>query len=436
MTQTDSRTNLAIIGAHWGDEGKGKIVDIVSDDFDVVARYQGGHNAGHTIRIGDRQFILHLIPSGIFHPTMRCVIGSGVVLDPEALVTECDSLTAAGGSIEGRLLVSTRCHLILPYHRTVEAAMEASLGERRIGTTSRGIGPAYEDKMSRRGLRVSDLLRTETLGDRIREQVAQKNTLLGAIATSTGTEATRIDAEPIVEAYLGYARRLAPLAADTTTLLNTWIREGQRILFEGAQATLLDVDHGTFPYVTSSNSTACGIPAGLGIAPRHVHSVLGVMKAYATRVGTGPFPTEANGSVGDRLRELGSEFGATTGRPRRCGWFDGPAARYAVMINAMDAVVVTKIDVLDTFDEIPFCTGYRYRGSLLEGFPADSEILEEVEPVYKSLRGWKESINGLKEWADLPQAARDYLKFLSDYLECPIRMVSTGAERQETIHLP
>jgi adenylosuccinate synthase len=258
MTQTDSRTNLAIIGAHWGDEGKGKIVDIVSDDFDVVARYQGGHNAGHTIRIGDRQFILHLIPSGIFHPTMRCVIGSGVVLDPEALVTECDSLTAAGVSIEGRLLVSTRCHLILPYHRTVEAAMEASLGERRIGTTSRGIGPAYEDKMSRRGLRVSDLLRTETLGDRIREQVAQKNTLLGAIATSTGTEATRIDAEPIVEAYLGYARRLAPLAADTTTLLNTWIREGQRILFEGAQATLLDVDHGTFPYVTSSNTTACG----------------------------------------------------------------------------------------------------------------------------------------------------------------------------------
>jgi adenylosuccinate synthase len=430
MTRDDNKKNLAIVGAHWGDEGKGKIVDIVSDQFDVVARYQGGHNAGHTIRIADRQFVLHLIPSGVFHPGMLCVIGGGVVLDPRALIEEWESLTRAGVDLSGRLFVSTRCHLILPYHRTLEAAMEARLGERRIGTTSRGIGPAYEDKMSRRGLRVCDLMKVATLPERIREQVASKNALLDALDYPE-----RIDPEPIVEAYLEYASRLEPLAADTTTLLNDWIREGRRILFEGAQATLLDVDHGTFPFVTSSNSTACGIPSGLGIAPRHVHSVMGIMKAYATRVGTGPFPTEVDGSAGEALRERGSEFGATTGRPRRCGWFDGPAARYSVMVNDMDSIVVTKIDVLDSFEEIPFCTGYDYKGSSLAGFPADAETLEEVSPVYTRLKGWNASTAGTREWSDLPERARDYLKFLSDYLECPIRMVSTGAERDDTIRI-
>jgi len=430
MTRHDDRGNLAIVGAHWGDEGKGKIVDILADRFDVVARYQGGHNAGHTIRIGERQFILHLIPSGIFHPEVRSVIGGGVVLDPLALLEEVASLGRAGIGVEGRLFVSTRCHLILPYHRSVEAAMEARLGARRIGTTARGIGPAYEDKMARRGLRVCDLLKTATLAERIREQVAEKNEMLAML-----DQPGRIDPEPIARTYLEYAERIRPLAADTTTRVNAWIGEGKRILFEGAQATLLDVDHGTFPYVTSSNSTACGIPAGLGIAPRHVHAVMGIMKAYATRVGTGPFPTQANGAMGDCLRARGAEFGATTGRPRRCGWFDGPAARYAAMVNGMDSIVVTKIDVLDTFEEIPFCTGYRYKGSPVDEFPADAEVLDEVQPVYKNLRGWTSPIAGVREWADLPERARDYLKFLSDYLERPIRMVSTGAEREETIRL-
>jgi adenylosuccinate synthase len=429
MSGNASNGNLAVIGAHWGDEGKGKIVDILADEFDVVARYQGGHNAGHTIRIGDSQFILHLIPSGIFHPGMRCLIGSGVVLDPKAFLEEADNLHASGIEIEGRLFVSARCHLILPYHRTVEAAMEARLGERRIGTTARGIGPAYEDKMARRGLRACDLLK-DTLPARIAAVVGDKNALLGALGAKE-----RIDPEPIIDAYLGYADRMRPLVADTSALLNEWIDLGQRILFEGAQATLLDVDHGTFPYVTSSNSSACGIPAGLGIAPRHVHSVVGVMKAYSTRVGTGPFPTEETGQAGECLRQRGAEFGSTTGRPRRCGWFDGPGARYAAMINGMDSVVVTKIDVLDTFPEIPFCTGYTYKGSPIDDFPADAEVLDEIQPVYETLRGWQSPVGGIREWKDLPERARDYLKFLSDYLGRPIRMVSTGAERDDTIRL-
>jgi adenylosuccinate synthase len=426
----DTKKNLAIVGAQWGDEGKGKIVDIVARDFDVVARYQGGHNAGHTIRIGDQQFILHLIPSGIFQPDMRCVIGGGVVVDPLALLQEWDKLGEAGIKVESRLSVSSRCHLIFPYHRAVEAAIEAGLGDRRIGTTARGIGPAYEDKMGRRGLRACDLLRTDTLADRIRAQVADKNRLLAALGA-----AEPVDAEPIVEAYLGYAERLGPVIVDTTSQVNDWIGAGKRILFEGAQATLLDIDHGTFPYVTSSNSTACGIPAGLGIAPKHVHQVMGIMKAYTTRVGTGPFPTELADAPGDALRERGAEFGSTTGRPRRCGWFDGPAARYSAVVNGMDSIVVTKIDVLDGFEEIPFCTGYTYKGSPLTEFPADLETLEAVVPAYTSVKGWNRPIAGTREWSDLPTRAQDYLKFLSDYLERPISMVSTGPERDDTIRL-
>ena len=427
----ENNKNVAVVGAQWGDEGKGKIVDIISKDFDIVARYQGGHNAGHTIRIGKQKFILHLIPSGIFHPASQCVIGGGVVLDPLALIEELEVLEEAGISIVGRMFVSNRSHLILPYHRVMEAAVEFQMGKRRIGTTSRGIGPAYEDKMARRGLRVCDLLNPDTMADKIREQVDLKNRTLAAL-----NYPQEIDPEPICESYAGYAEKLRPLFADTTALLNKGIRDGKRILFEGAQATLLDVDHGTFPYVTSSSSTACGIPSGLGIAPKHVHSVLGIMKAYATRVGSGPFPTELMGSVGDDLRSKGDEYGSTTGRPRRCGWFDGPAARYSAMINDMDSVVVTKIDVLDTFDEIPFCTGYKYKGSPIVDFPADANILSNVEPIYDNRPGWSKSIAGVKEWTDLPTEAQDYLKFLSDYLERPVSMVSTGPEREETVRVP
>ena len=427
----ENKTNLAIVGAQWGDEGKGKIVDIVSDDFDVVTRYQGGHNAGHTIRIGSQRFILHLIPSGIFHPEVQCVIGSGVVLDPAALIEECDTLANDGISVEGRLFVSNRCHLILPYHRVLEAAIELQLGERKIGTTARGIGPAYEDKMARRGLRVCDLMNSATLADRIREQVAQKNRTLEAL-----NHPQEIDPEPICASYAEYAERLQGLFVDTSALLNRMLKDGKRILFEGAQATLLDVDHGTFPYVTSSSATAGGIPSGLGIAPKHIHSVMGITKAYATRVGEGPFPTEANGTSGEKLRSQGAEYGSTTGRPRRCGWFDGPAARYAAMINDMDSVTVTKVDVLDGFEEIPFCVAYKYKGSPIDEFPADAHILSKVEPVYKNLPGWSTSTAGKREWSDLPEETRDYLKFLSDFMERPLSLVSTGADREDTVRVP
>ncbi|PYS04901.1 MAG: adenylosuccinate synthase [Acidobacteria bacterium] len=423
--------NLAVVGAQWGDEGKGKVVDILSQRFDCVARYQGGHNAGHTINVGNRRHVLHLIPSGIFQPRVKCVIGSGVVLDPLALIEETDAIERAMSiPVEGRLFVSNRCHLILPYHRVLEAAIEKQLGERRIGTTSRGIGPAYEDKMGRRGLRVCDLMDPQTLADKIRALVAEKNRTLEALKYPQ-----IIDPEPLVDSYTQYGERIRSLVIDTSAYLNDLIRSGKSILFEGAQGTLLDVDHGTFPFVTSSSAAAGGVSTGLGISPKHVHSVLGVSKAYTTRVGAGPFPTECTGAEGEQIRDRGNEFGSTPGRPRRCGWFDGPAARYATMVNALDSIVVTKIDVLDTFSQVPFCVDYKYKGTALQHFPADAATLASVEPVYKILGGWQTSLAGVKEWSNLPPAAQDYLKFLSDYLGVAISMVSTGPGRDETIHL-
>lgn len=423
--------NLAIVGVQWGDEGKGKIVDILSERFHCVARYQGGHNAGHTVNIGNRRHVLHLIPSGIFQPKVQCVIGGGVVLDPLALIEESQAIeTMMSISVEGRLFISNRCHVILPYHRVLEAAIEKHLGERRIGTTSRGIGPAYEDKAGRRGIRVCDLISPETLPDKIRAQVAEKNRTLEALKYPQ-----TIDPEPICDSYSEYGRKIKSFVVDTSHFLNDLIRAGKKILFEGAQGTLLDIDHGTFPYVTSSSAAAGGAAVGLGISPKHVHSVIGVSKAYTTRVGSGPFPTESVDSNGDQIRDRGNEYGSTTGRPRRCGWFDGPAARYATMINALDSVVITKIDVLDTFAEIPFCVDYKYKGSLVKEFPADSAILAAVEPVYKNLRGWQTSVKGVRDWSGLPAAAKDYLKFLGDYLGVPVSMVSTGPARDETIHL-
>src|SRR5438132_4203904 len=423
--------NLAVVGVQWGDEGKGKIVDILSEEFDCVARYQGGHNAGHTVSIGNQRHVLHLIPSGIFQPRVKCVIGGGVVLDPLALIEESEAIEKGLSiSLEGRLFVSNRCHLILPYHRVLEAAIEKQLGERRIGTTSRGIGPAYEDKMGRRGLRVCDLMDTETLRDKIATAVADKNRTLEALKYPQ-----TIDPEPIVESYARYGEKIKGFVTDTSVLLNQMIREGKRVLFEGAQGTLLDIDHGTFPFVTSSSAAAGGVSTGLGVSPKHVHAVIGISKAYTTRVGGGPFPTESLDNAGEQIRTRGNEYGSTTGRPRRCGWFDGPAARYAAMINALDSVVVTKIDVLDNLAEIPLCVDYKYKGSVLKEFPADTAVLAKVEPVYKTLRGWQTSIAGFKEWSKLPAPAQDYLKFMSDYLETSISMVSTGAKRDETIRL-
>ena len=423
--------NLAIVGLQWGDEGKGKIVDILSERFDCVARYQGGHNAGHTISFGTRRHVLHLIPSGIFHPNAQCVIGGGVVLDPLALIEEAEAIEKIiPAPVEGRLFVSNRCHLILPYHRVLEAAIEKQLGERKIGTTSRGIGPAYEDKMGRRGLRVCDLMDPETLPEKIRILVEDKNRTLAAL-----NYPQTIDPDPICDSYIRYGKAIRPYVADTSSYLNRLIAEGKSILFEGAQATMLDVDHGTFPFVTSSSAAAGGVATGLGISPKHVHSIIGVTKAYTTRVGGGPFPTEALDAIGETIRTRGNEFGSTTGRPRRCGWYDGPAGRYASMINGLDSVAITKIDVLDTFAEIPVCLDYKYKGSVLKEFPADAAILANVEPVYKTLPGWQTSLAGLKEWTALPAAAQDYLKFLSDYLGVKISMVSTGPARDETIHL-
>ncbi len=425
------KKNLAVVGVQWGDEGKGKIVDILSEGYDCVARYQGGHNAGHTVSIGNQRHVLHLIPSGIFQPDVKCVIGNGVVLDPIALLEESQTIEKVlGRSLNGRLFISNRCHLILPYHRVLEAAIEKQLGERRIGTTSRGIGPAYEDKVGRRGIRVCDLMSPETLLDKIRAQAADKNRMLQAL-----NYPQTIDPEPIFESYIRHSEKIKPLVVDASAMLNDLIRSGKSVLFEGAQGTLLDVDHGTFPFVTSSNAAAGGVATGLGVSPKHVHMVVGISKAYTTRVGAGPFPTESLDGPGEQLRTRGNEYGSTTGRPRRCGWFDGPAARYATMINAFDSVAITKIDVLDSFDEIPFCVDYKYKGSVLKEFPADTAILAEVQPVYKNIRGWKKSLAGTKQWSELPVVAQDYLKFLSDYLATPISMVSTGPSRDETVHI-
>jgi adenylosuccinate synthase len=423
------KKNLAVVGAHWGDEGKGKIVDILSARFDCVARYQGGHNAGHTVKVGSTTRVLHLIPSGIFHPNVTCVIGNGVALDPKAFLEESDALEATGASIAGRLFISNRCHIILPYHRAIEGAAEELLGDQKIGTTSRGIGPTYEDKAARRGLRACDLIETDAMQAKIRQQVDEKNRALRAL------KAPLLEAGAICQAYDAYSARLKPFIIDTAAYLNRLIREGKSILFEGAQGTLLDVDHGTFPFVTSSSAAAGGAATGLGVAPKHVHAVLGVAKAYTTRVGGGPFPTEADTDADAAIRERGREFGATTGRPRRCGWFDGPAARYAALVNGLDALAITKLDVLDTFPEIPVCTGYLYKGSLLEEFPADAGVLGKITPQYRAFKGWQTSTSGTREWKDLPQAAQEYLKFLSDFCETPISMVSTGAERADTIIL-
>jgi adenylosuccinate synthase len=424
------KKNLAIVGLQWGDEGKGKIVDLLAERFDVVARYQGGHNAGHTVIFSGHRHVLHLVPSGIFHPATTCVIGCGVVLDPLALIEETEAIRRLGVKVEGRLLVSSRCHVILPYHRVQEAAIELQLGDRRIGTTSRGIGPAYEDKMGRRGLRICDLMDTANLHDKIFERVAEKNRLLAALKYPQ-----TIDPEPICISYIRFAETVRPYVTDTAAYMNRAIREGKSILFEGAQATLLDVDHGTYPFVTSSSASAGGVATGLGVAPKYVHQVIGITKAYSTRVGSGPFPTEAAGAAGNELRTRGAEFGSTTGRPRRCGWFDGPAVRYSSMVNAPDSIAVTKMDVLDTFKEIPFCTGYKYKGSILKEYPAEVDVLTEVEPVYRMCPGWNTPIASIQEWSKLPAAAQDYLKFLSDYLEVPISMVSTGSDRDETIRL-
>ena len=419
--------NLAVLGAQWGDEGKGKIVDLLTPNFDIVARYQGGHNAGHTVYVNGRKFVLRLIPSGMLHPGIICVIGNGVVVDPTALFGEIDELTAAGIDVTGRLVVSDKAHLILPYHRDLDLLSEARRGERKIGTTSRGIGPAYEDKIARRGVRVGDLADPAGLEKNIRDNVTARNRLV---------HDSVMEVEPVLATLLQQAKRLLPLVRDVSLLLNESMRDGRRVMFEGAQGTLLDIDHGTYPYVTSSNATIGGVCTGLGVGPRAIGGVMGVVKAYTTRVGEGPLPTELSGEMGQRLRDSGNEYGAVTGRPRRCGWYDAVAARYGARINGLDVLALTKLDVLDGLEQIDICTAYRSGSRTLTELPSDVAQLAACEPVYESMPGWTTPTKGIRRYEDLPAAAKRYVERLEVVSGVPAAIISTGSEREDTIIRP
>ena len=420
--------NVVIVGTQWGDEGKGKIVDLVTERFNIVVRYQGGHNAGHTVSIRNQKYILHLIPSGILHSDKVCVIGNGVVVEPFALQEELEMLDGFGVSVQGRLFLSNRAHLIMPYHRAVEQADENHRGEQKIGTTSRGIGPCYEDKMGRRGIRVGDLLYPDLFRKKVLANVELKNSILEQIY-----HAEKLEGEPICESYLDLAPKLLPFVTDTAEYLSEAIRGGKSILFEGAQGTLLDVDHGTYPFVTSSNATAGGACTGSGVGPRHIDGVIGIAKAYTTRVGGGPFPTELTNGVGRHIQQKGDEFGASTGRPRRCGWFDAVVVRFAALINRVDTLVATKLDILDELEEVKICVGYRYRGEPMNFFPTDLSVLEEVEPVYESCPGWKTDTTQIQNYRDLPEKAKNYLNRISEQIGTDISIISTGPNRAETI---
>jgi adenylosuccinate synthase len=424
----DAKTTcVVVVGAQWGDEGKGKLVDVLAERADLVVRYQGGANAGHTVVIGDRQFVLRQIPSGILHPRVTCLIGNGVVLEPENLFSELDSLHDRGIDTTGRLYISDRAHLVLPYHKLLDAASEKS---QKLGTTGRGIGPAYEDKYGRRGIRVVDLRRLQCARDLLVSRVQRANQLLELMGSTE-----RASLEDHVALLERLAPRLLPLAADVGSLLHRAIREKRRVLLEGAQGALLDVDHGTYPYVTSSNTTAGGAAVGSGIGPTAINGVLGVVKAYTTRVGNGPLPTEAGNPDDDRLRELGGEFGAVTGRPRRCGWFDATVVRYATRVNGLTGLAVTKLDVLDSFAEIPVGISYRVRGELCEEMPAEVDALGQVEPVYEVHPGWQQSTGGARRLADLPRPARRYLDRLESLSGVPVRYVSVGTRRDQIIEV-
>src|SRR5438874_776512 len=422
---------IAVIGAQWGDEGKGKIVDLLAERFDIVARYQGGHNAGHSVQIGDRSFVLHLLPSGVVHQGKTCVLGNGMVIDPQAFFEEADRLMAQGIAITpNRVKVSSRAHLILPYHRALDHTSEVRLGNEKAGTTLPGIGPAYEDIAGRRGIRVADALVPEVLRSRIERNLEDATRIIEAFGGQ------RLEAGPIIEETSANVERLAPFICDTSHFLNQAAARGESILLEGAQATLLDVDHGTYPFVTSSSTVVGGALVGTGLAPKHLTGVLGIVRTYTTRVGEGPFPTEmleGEAELGQMIRERGREYGASTGRPRRCGWFDAFATRYAAEINGFSSVALTKLDVLDALDEIKVCIGYRLDGRELESLPAVSHDLRRVEPVYETLPGWKSSTLGVTELDELPKAARAYVDFLSDKIGVEIGLVSTGPERTQTI---
>jgi adenylosuccinate synthase len=421
--------NVVVVGLQWGDEGKGKIVDFLSEKADVVARYQGGHNAGHTVVINNEKFILHLIPSGILYKGKTCLIGNGVVVDPAALIEEINGLEERGIEIKN-LFLSKNAHLIMPYHIALDRENEKLRGAKNIGTTGRGIGPCYCDKIGRVGIRVADLLQPVLFKEKLKANLFQINFLLENLYKAPG-----FDAEAIYDEYMGYAKRLARYIADTDIIVNETISKKGNVLFEGAQGTLLDIDHGTYPYVTSSNAAAGGACTGMGVGPTKISRVLGIVKAYTTRVGSGPFPTEIKDDLGEHLRERGGEYGATTGRPRRCGWLDTVVLRHSVRINGITGIVITKLDILDGLDSIKICTSYRHNGKVYEEFPKEINIFEGCEPVYEELGGWTASTLGIRDFNELPKAAKAYLKRIERLLGVRVHIISTGQRRDELILL-
>lgn len=421
--------NIAVIGAQWGDEGKGKVVDLFSQNADIVVRFQGGNNAGHTLVVDGEKTVLHLIPSGALHPNKLCVIGNGVVVDPEVLLEEIRGLKQRGHLLDDSLLrVSEEAHLIMPYHKSIDQARERLRGKGKIGTTGRGIGPAYEDKVARIGIRFIDLLEEETFREKLRYNIEEKNIYLKAILKEK-----TLNFRETHDTYCGYRERLKRYVTNTALLLDREIKAGKRVLFEGAQGTLLDVDHGTYPFVTSSNTVIGGVCAGAGVGPQNIHQIIGISKAYTTRVGSGPFPTEIKGPEGEKLKQDGDEFGATTGRPRRCGWFDAVGVRHAVRVNGMNGIALTKLDVLTGFKKIKICTAYRYEGETYQEFSASQRVLERAEPVWEEMDGWDSPLSEARKLSDLPINAKRYIQRLEEILETDMVLVSVGPGREQTI---
>lgn len=421
-------SNLCIVGLQWGDEGKGKLVDVLAEEFDVVVRFQGGGNAGHTVVVDGEKYVVHLVPSGVFRPGAVCVIGNGVVVDPASVVDELDELAGRGLDVSGKLLISDRAHMVFPYHKILDRLDDNSEGKPRIGTTGRGIGPCYADKASRQGIRAGEMLDRGRFAATLRQAVERKNRILVKLFG-----ADPLDPEAVIEEYLGYADKLAPMVADSVEFLNDAMDQGKRILFEGAQAALLDIDYGTYPFTTSSNTTTGGVATGAGISPKQVGEIVGVAKAYTTRVGEGPFPTELDDATGEGMRERGGEFGATTGRPRRCGWLDAVALRYATRICGADSVALTKLDVLGGEQTVRVCVEYRHRGEPLKRFPSDVSVLEGATPVYRDFEGWTEDISAVRCFGDLPEAARRYVAAIEDLVGLPVSSVGVGSGREQIV---
>jgi len=422
--------NTCVIGLQWGDEGKGKIIDILAKDYDIIARYQGGGNAGHTLIIGDEKFIFHLIPSGILHQDKKCVIGNGIVFDPKLFIEEIEGLAERNINVTGNLFVSDRAHVVFPYHKKLDLLQEKQKGNSMIGTTGRGIGPCYTDKISRDGIRVAELLDKERFKDKLKRTVEEKNRTFVKLYDDEP-----VSWEDIYEEYCGYADKIAPFVCDTVDLMARAIGDNKSILFEGAQGALLDVDFGTYPFTTSSNTTSGGVSSGIGVSPKQINNIIGITKAYTTRVGSGPFPTEVEGEDGEHIRKKGGEFGSTTGRPRRCGWFDAVAIQHSVRISGVDSLIVTKLDVLDDQDTIKICTGYKYNEKLYNTFPADIDVLNNCEPVYEEVPGWNEDTSGMRSAESLPEKAKDYIKRIENIVGVKVKMVSVGPERSQIISI-